>query len=142
MIRYALACAHGHGFEGWFGSSEAYDEQVASGLVECPMCGAREVSKQIMAPAVAGAKKRDPAPAEPSQAMMAEAMSRVRRHVEENFDYLGDGFVDEARAIHQGRAEDRGIFGEASPAQVRELAEEGVRVAAMPPAPPKKSDIN
>ena len=57
MIRYALACEHGHEFEGWFGSSGAYDEQVAAGQVECPVCATRAISKQIMAPAVAGTKK-------------------------------------------------------------------------------------
>ena len=74
--------------------------------------------------------------------MMMEAMGQVRRHVEDNFDYVGDGFAKEARAIHEGKSEDRGIYGEATPAEVRKLAEDGVPVAAMPPAAPKKTELN
>lgn len=62
MIRYALQCDQGHGFEAWFGDSAAYDDQAARGLVECPLCGSRGVSKQIMAPAVAGTRKTASAP--------------------------------------------------------------------------------
>jgi hypothetical protein len=142
MIRYALICEHDHEFEGWFGSSGAFDEQAAQGQVECPLCASHAVRKQIMTPALAGTKARGEAKTQPTRAMMMEAMGRVRRHVEENFDNVGDRFADEARAIHQGRAEDRGIYGQATPSEVRELAEEGVQVAALPPAPPKKSDLN
>jgi hypothetical protein len=143
MIRYALTCDHDHDFEGWFGSSADYDDQQARGLVECPVCASKAVKKQIMAPAVAGTKRtaRDAAPGT-MQAMMMEAAGRIRRHVEENFDDVGDSFANEARAIHEGRAEDRGIYGQASPAEVRELVKDGVPVAAMPPEPPKKTEVN
>jgi hypothetical protein len=143
MIKYALACDAGHPFEGWFGSSADYDDQSARGLLSCPVCGAATVRKQIMAPAVAGTKRRgspDPAPA--MRQMMMEAMSAVRTHVEDNFDYVGDSFAKEARAIHEGRSEERGIYGEATPKEVTALAEDGVKVAALPPAPPKKSEVN
>jgi hypothetical protein len=69
-------------------------------------------------------------------------MGRVRRHVLDTFDYVGDGFAAEARAIHDGHSEDRGIYGEASPKDVRELIEEGVPVAPLPPEPPKKNQVN
>ena len=143
MIRYALVCDLDHGFEGWFGSSADYDDQHASGLLECPVCGSKAVRKQIMAPALAGVKKtaRDEAGG-PPQAMMMEAMGRLRRHVEANFDDVGDTFAREARAIHEGRAEERGIYGQATPKEVRELVEDGVPVAPLPPDPPKKTDLN
>jgi len=73
---------------------------------------------------------------------MMEAMSRIRRHVEENFDDVGDAFASEARAIHEGRSEDRGIYGQATAIEVRELVEDGVPVAPMPPEPPKKPKLN
>lgn len=143
MIRYALICDREHEFEGWFGSSADFDDQRARGLLECPVCTSREVRKQIMAPAVVGARKTgQDGPAAKPQAMMMEAMSRLRRHVEENFDDMGDAFAKEARAIHEGRAEERGIYGQASPKEVRELVEDGVPVAPLPPEPPKKSDLN
>jgi hypothetical protein len=142
MIRYALVCVHDHEFEAWFGSSSDYDDQAARGLVECPLCGTSQVGKQIMAPAVAGTKRRDlSAPPPEAQAkmhaMMMEAAGKVRRHVEETFDYVGDRFAKEARDIHDGKSEDRGIYGEASPKEVKALVEDGIKVAPLPPPPPK-----
>jgi hypothetical protein len=142
MIRYALVCEHEHGFEGWFGSSGDFDDQAGRGLVACPLCASQAVRKQIMAPAVAGTK-RSAAVETPAKAqMMMEAMGRFRRHVEATFDDVGDAFATEARAIHEGRAEDRGIYGQASPKEVRELVEDGVPVAPLPPKPPEKSELN
>ena len=143
MIRYALACAAGHEFEGWFSASDDYDDQSARGLLSCPVCDTREVRKQIMAPALAGTTRRDVSQSPAAmRAMMMEAMSRVRSHVENNFDYVGDAFASEARAIHEGKSEERGIYGEASPSEVKALVEDGVPVAPLPPAPAKKTEIN
>ncbi|MFN3669780.1 MAG: DUF1178 family protein [Brevundimonas sp.] len=137
MIRYALQCDGGHGFEAWFSDSAAYDDQAARGLVECPLCGSRGVSKQIMAPAVAGTRKSalsaDPARL---QTLMMQAAREVRSHVEQNFDYVGDAFAREARDIHEGRAEKREIYGEATPAEVKKLRDDGVPCAPLPPLPP------
>ena len=145
MIRYALSCEHDHPFEGWFGASADFDDQQAKGLLECPVCASREVRKQIMAPAVSGSTKTkgrtDAAPAQ-MRAMMMEAMTKVRQHVEENFDNVGDGFAKEARAIHEGKAEARGIYGQATSQEVRDLVEDGVPVAPLPPEPPKKAQLN
>jgi hypothetical protein len=145
MIRYALVCDQDHEFEGWFARSSDFDAQAAGGLVECPMCGSRAVRKQVMAPSVAGTKKRGdaaPAASEGRRQVMMEAMAQVRRHVEENFDYVGDTFAREARAIHEGKSENRGIYGEATPTEVKGLVEDGVPVAALPPEPAKKTEVN
>ena len=142
MIRYALACGAGHDFEGWFGSSGDFDDQSARGLVSCPMCGSAEVRKQIMAPSVVTTKGREGPAAGTSREMMMEMASRVRRHVEDNFDYVGDTFAREARAIHEGRSEERGIYGEATPEEARALLEDGVPVAALPQPPPDPQDLN
>jgi hypothetical protein len=142
MIRYALACEHGHEFEGWFSASSDFDDQKARGLLECPVCGAQDVRKQIMAPAVAGTKRNTPDLPPKARAVMMEALSKVRRHVEENFDDVGDAFAKEARAIHQGKSEDRGIYGQATPAEVKALVDDGVPVAPLPPEPPKKTEVN
>ncbi len=143
MIRYALACDHAHPFEAWFSSSSDYDDQAQRGLVECPFCGSRAVSKQIMAPAVAGTKRRDATPdLGKVQAMMMQAARQVRSHVEANFDYVGDTFAREARDIHEGRSEKREIYGEATPAEVKALKEDGVPCAALPPAPVDPAKAN
>lgn len=137
MIRYALQCEHDHGFEAWFSASADYDDQAARGLVECPLCGSRAVSKQIMSPAVAGTKKREPGPdLAQMQTLMLQAAREARSHVEQNFDYVGDAFAREARDIHEGRAEKREIYGEATPAEVKKLKEDGVPCAPLPPLPP------
>jgi len=143
MIKYALACQHAHAFEGWFGSSADYDDQAARGLVECPVCGVNAVRKQIMAPAVMGTKKRVMEVVNPeARTMMMDAMTQVRQHVENNFDYVGDAFAKEARAIHEGTAEERGIYGEASAKEVKGLVQDGIRIAPLPPKPPGKDEIN
>jgi hypothetical protein len=141
MIRYALACAGGHEFEGWFSASADYDDQRERGLVACPICDSHDVTKQIMAPAVAG-RAREAAADPEKRAMMMEAMGQIRRHVETNFDYVGDSFAAEARAIHEGKSEQRGIYGEASKAQVKALVADGVPIAPLPPEPPKKTEVN
>ena len=143
MIRYALVCEHAHAFEAWFGSSADYDEQAARGLVECPLCASPRITKQIMAPAVAGTKAQAaPDRTAEMQGVMMEAAGRLRRHVEETFDYVGDRFAREAREIHEGAAPERPIYGEASPREVRELVEDGVKIAPLPPAPKPKAGLN
>ncbi|WP_091741176.1 DUF1178 family protein [Phenylobacterium immobile] len=144
MIRYALVCEHDHEFEGWFGKSADFDDQQARGLVECPVCASRAVRKQIMAPAVAGTKRQRGVGADQplTRAMMMETMRKLREHVIDTFDDVGDGFADEARAIHEGRADQRGIYGQATSEEVRDLVEDGVPIAPMPPEPVKKNDLN
>jgi hypothetical protein len=101
------------------------------------------VSKQIMAPAVASRPSTGEGPRpQRMQAMMMEAMGKVRRHVEENFDYVGEKFAAEARSIHEGKSEERGIYGEATPGEVKALVADGVPVAPLPPAAPKKAELN
>jgi hypothetical protein len=144
MIRYALVCEHDHDFEGWFGSSADYDDQHARGLLDCPVCGSKAVRKAIMAPAVSGTKAKGSPQGPPAevQAMMMQAAQAMRRHVEDNFDYVGDAFAREARAIHEGKSEERGIYGEASGDEVKKLVEDGVPVAPLPQGPPQKREIN
>jgi hypothetical protein len=143
MIRYALQCEAEHAFEAWFGSSADYDDQAAKGLVECPVCGTSQVGKQIMAPAVAGTRRtEDPKALARMQAMMMSAAREVRAHVEANFDNVGDAFAREARAIHEGSSEKRDIYGQATPAEVRALKEDGIPCAALPPVPPEPESLN
>jgi hypothetical protein len=143
MIRYALTCEHAHDFEAWFGSSSDYDDQAGRGLVECPVCGSSAVAKQIMAPAVAGTKRSaSPDVAARMQTMMMEAAREVRAHVEQNFDYVGDAFAREARDIHEGRSEKREIYGEATPAEVKKLKDDGVPCAPLPALPPAPDKLN
>ena len=130
MIKYALKCEVGHDFEAWFPSSDGFDEQSRQGLVECPMCGSRDVAKAIMAPMVRTSKGRDET--NEAQRRLAELAFKVRRHVEATHDYVGDAFAKEARDIHEGLTPERPIYGQATPAEVKSLVEDGVPVAAIP----------
>jgi len=143
MILYSLSCVLDHEFEGWFGASADFDDQSARGLIGCPICGSTDVRKAIMAPAVVGAKKSDVSPSTLDQhAMAMQAMEAMRDHVETHFDDVGDTFASEARAIHEGRSEQRGIYGQASPKEVKDLVEDGVPVLPMPPKPIEKQKLN
>lgn len=142
MIKYALLCEHEHPFEGWFSRSEDFDEQQSRGLLDCPVCASKAVRKAVMAPAVQGTKAKAAQPTPEMRQMIMHAMHEVRQHVEENFDYVGDQFAKEARAIHEGSSDERGIYGEASPTEVRALIEDGIRVAPLPPKPPEKRELN
>ena len=133
MIKYRLRCDDGHAFEGWFNSMADYDRQAADGALECPSCGANSVHKAIMAPAIATGESRS-ARLEQIRATMADAARRARDYVEKNYDYVGERFPEEARAIHYGETEERLIYGEASGAEVRNLLEEGIAVAPVPGA--------
>ncbi len=139
MIRYALVCSHNHAFEAWFADSEAYEDQSAAGLVVCPICGDTNVRKQIMAPAIAA---RLSASDQEAQARFTQLAAKVRDHIAETHEYVGDRFAEEARAIHHGDGDARPIYGEATTAEAQELKKEGVEAAMLPPAlaptPPKK----
>jgi len=136
MIKYRLSCSQEHEFDGWFSGSDAFDAQVTAGDVACPVCGRVDVRKALMAPSVVTSRKSSKGNTPPNTPEAAEQvqmfMSKVRAHVETNFDYVGDKFADEARRIHYGEADEREIYGEATLDEAKDLAEEGVSVAALP----------
>jgi hypothetical protein len=143
MIHYDLICERGHAFDGWFASSAAYDEQAARGLVSCSHCGSPRTAKQMMSPGIpAKANKKDDGPqkmvagpVDPRLAMMLQMVREMRKHVEENAEYVGDKFAEEARKIHYEEVEQRGIYGEASPQDAKALIEEGIAVHPLPRLP-------
>jgi hypothetical protein len=136
MIKYALICQDKHAFEAWFASSAAYERQLEAGQIACPSCGTDRVGKALMAPNVVSSRKRaSAAAAEPPAAEVIEALRRFRRHVVEQAEYVGPLFAEEARRIHFEEAEARGIYGEATAADVRELLEDGVAVLPLPSLP-------
>lgn len=131
MIKYDLVCRKDHRFEGWFASSAAFDAQSAKGKVQCPVCNSKKIAKAPMAPSVATRPERAP----PTPSEMRAALVKLRRHVETNAEHVGADFADEARAIHHGEAEERAIYGDATPEESEALAEEGIAVARIPWVP-------
>jgi hypothetical protein len=140
MIKFALNCRDGHEFEGWFRSGEAYEAQAATSQITCPHCGCHEVTKAIMAPAVAirsraaRAAKSQPAPDIPMQ-QLQNGLRRIRDEVRARAEYVGDRFAEEARRIHFDESPARGIYGEATSDEARSLAEDGIPFLPVPRLP-------
>lgn len=164
MIRYSLICGKGHEFESWFADSAAYDKQVKRKLVSCPVCGSAQVEKAIMAPRLAGSKKRARAvdlssvPAEvpmpeapaseapapvammsPQERELRTKLKELRDHLTKNADDVGAKFPEEARKMHYGEAEHRSIYGVASPDEAKDLAEEGIEFHPLPILPDERN---
>jgi hypothetical protein len=131
-----LECTQHHVFEGWFGSEDDFQGQLARGLVECPFCGDTQVAKRLSAPRInLGAA----APAERKQEVMATADPGMQakwlqlvRHVMANTEDVGERFAEEARRIHYGESEERNIRGQASAEETEALLEEGIGVLPLP----------
>ncbi|MGN6549073.1 MAG: DUF1178 family protein [Pararhizobium sp.] len=135
MIRFSLACAKGHAFEGWFSSNADFDRQSEACLVTCPACGTAHVAKSLMAPAVASARREEKpvrlAMSDEQRAAMAKLKEMVTT-IKANADDVGERFPEEARKIHYGEADPCGIFGRASQDEARALLDEGIAVAPLP----------
>jgi hypothetical protein len=154
MIKFSLICHEGHEFEAWFKSGAACEAQIARSHVQCPHCGSHRVDKAIMAPAVARRAGSDRScesdrPSEGGSAPPPNAslpspehyrfLRKVRDEIHAKAEYVGGRFAEEARKIHFNESEQRGIYGEASADEVKELAEDGVPFMPMPRLP---EDLN
>jgi hypothetical protein len=129
-----LQCPHGHRFEGWFASAEDFESQLSRKLVECPICGATEVSRLPSAPRLnlsgATAAQAHAGPEEQQARMM-----RALREVLEKTENVGDRFAEEARRIHYDEAPARNIRGVTTPEDAQALVEEGIDVMPLPSRP-------
>ncbi len=135
MILFDLKCANEHVFEAWFKDSETFERQAEGAEIVCPVCGDSGVEKALMAPRI-GKRDREIATKAVEHAKRYAAFaSEVRRRVEDNCDYVGPKFPEEARKIHYGESESRGIYGEASDEDAAALDDEGIEVQRIPWAP-------
>ena len=135
MILFKLKCSADHEFEGWFRDGATYERQAKRGLISCPTCGDAAIEKAPMAPRLARATAPEHAPPPPSPEQLRRMLQRLRRHLEKTCDYVGERFAEEARRIHHGETEARGIYGEASDDESQALADEGIEVARVPWVP-------
>ena len=140
MIVFDLACAHGHVFEAWFGTSDDYEDQRRRRLVSCPICGVAEVDKAVMAPNVSAkgnsgslaVPMRGGTLAPPEMKTMLKALAKAQAKMLEGSEHVGPRFAAEARAIHDGDAPERQIHGQATREEAKALIEDGVPVAPLP----------
>ncbi|MGE7369736.1 DUF1178 family protein [Neorhizobium sp. NPDC001467] len=138
MIKYSLSCDSAHSFEGWFSQGADFEKQRADGLLNCPVCGSATISKSLMAPSVSTARAREKRHGVAMDAARAQAMAKLKAAVAEiraNAEDVGERFPEEARKIHYGEADARGIIGQASFGEVRELLDEGIEIAPIPVIP-------
>lgn len=145
MIQYSLKCAEGHTFDSWFQSAAAFDKLAAAGMVQCAVCGSSDVEKALMAPRVQPGREAEPATAPerplsvPSTAI-EQALAEFKRKIEASSEYVGMNFAAEARAIHDGDAPERPIYGEAKAEEAHALIEDGVPVTPLPFLPNRKTN--
>ncbi|MEO9514885.1 MAG: DUF1178 family protein [Paracoccaceae bacterium] len=139
MIRYNLKCDQDHSFDSWFKSAEAFETLQAVGHISCAICGSTSITKALMAPPVAkkGSAKVDLTTPEGD---VAENLSKMRKHVEENSTYVGGKFAEVARDMHEGVAPEKSIWGEAKPEEAKALIEEGIPVAPLPFLPKRQAN--
>ena len=137
MIRFSLVCHNEHSFDGWFRNSEDFEKQKERGLVACPDCGSTGVEKALMAPSVSTGRKREKMALtmNTEQKKALAQLKALSEKLRENADYVGDKFAEEARKIHFGETDPRGIYGEATPEEAKGLAEDGVEFMPIPVFP-------
>lgn len=142
MIRYSLRCENAHEFEGWFSESADFERQVESGFLTCPVCSSPSISKLLMAPSVSTARKKSEMQTLAMDTMRREAFLKLKEAVstiKANSEDVGTRFPEEARKIHYGEADARGIIGQTTPDEAQALLEEGIEIAALPVLP---DDVN
>ena len=142
MIKFSMACEVGHEFEGWFSGNDEFDSQSERGFVTCPQCGIANVSKALMTPGIP-AKGRDDrvvmAAVSDRQQKIVKKMRELRDLVTANAENAGPKFAEEARKIHYGETEARGIYGNTSPEEASKLVAEGIQVIPLPVLPEDKN---
>jgi hypothetical protein len=149
MIHYQLCCDVDHEFDGWFKDSDNFDRQSARKLISCPVCASTKIRRALMAPGIrkkgsASAMIESEAPV-PQQQQLASrkaggvmpdqvraALVKLRAEVEKNCDYVGPNFAEEARRIHNGESQPRGIYGESTEAEAEALVDDGIEIAQIP----------
>ncbi len=131
MISFDLECAAGHRFEGIFRDYPSFEDQMDRGLVSCPVCGSGEVKRIFTGCSIQSKSQRQATLAKQAQNVF-DFLRMAEAYVKENFDNVGRDFPDRARAIYYGIEEPRNIYGQSSPEEIKELADEGIGVLPLP----------
>ncbi|MEM6483105.1 MAG: DUF1178 family protein [Pseudomonadota bacterium] len=139
MIKFTLKCENGHQFDSWFQSTSAFEKLNNAAMVTCETCGSTLVEKAIMAPAVRAGRDQS-RPLSNPQTDAEKALASMRKEIEGKSEYVGLGFANQARDMHDGLVPPRPIHGEAKPEEARKLVEDGVPVAPLPFVPNRKSN--
>ena len=138
MIVFNLICSKcEYEFEGWFDNSSAFESQKKRKLINCPNCESSKIKKTLVAPNVG---KKSNTKKTTNKKTIASNINKIKKIVEDNFDYVGDQFTEEAKKIKYGETEDRPIYGEATIEQTKELIDEDISITPLPFQSSKKNN--
>ncbi len=130
MIVFNLKCIEcNYNFEGWFEDSKEFQKQKKKNLVNCPSCESTNIGKALMAPNLS---KKSNSKNPKTKRSVASNISKLKKIVEKNFDYVGENFTEEAKKIKYGESKERSIYGEATLEQTKELIEEEIEIMPLP----------
>ena len=132
MIKYRLICKNCDlNFESWFNSSLEFERLKKKDLLNCHVCESKDIEKTLMAPNLV--KSNLKSVDEKKLARFRKKINEYQKFIKSNFEYVGENFTHEARAIHYNeKKSNKGIYGKASKEDVKELAEEGIKTELIP----------
>ena len=141
MINYTLKCDQNHTFDSWFKSAEAFEMLVKKSMVVCSECGSTKITKAIMAPSVSTSRKKDNKSSElEKKSKLKNDILELKKKIEENSEYVGNNFANEARSMYLGETPERSIYGEAKADDAKKLIDDGIPVMPLPFLPAKKAN--
>ena len=134
MIKYILKCNKGHEFESWFSNSEEFEKLNKKKFLECIFCSSKSISKSIMSPMISNSSSKDRNFETINKEMANEKrkLLKLRKFIENNFDYVGKDFSRKVREIYYDKKSNKAIYGTATFKEREELAEEGIDLLSIP----------
>ena len=138
MIKYSLICDQEHNFEAWFSDYDTCRKTIKKIFGRMSSMWVKKISKSIMAPNIPSKSNQKAPKSDVKKVEMV--MNKIKKHVKENYEYVGDKFPDEARAMHYEEKEQKDIYGETTVEEAKDLIEEGINVQPLPSLNPKSKN--
>jgi|TARA_B110000914_G_C15123390_1_gene291645 hypothetical protein len=134
VIKYNLKCHNDHEFESWFSNSSEFDNLKRKKLLECIFCSSKKINKSIMAPMVSGMKENNNEIKVLNKSLKNEKnkLLRLRKFVENNFEYVGENFSRKVREVYYDKKNKKMIYGTTTSEERKELVEEGINLLSIP----------
>ncbi len=134
MIKYNLICKScSSNFDSWFASSKEFEKLKKSKFINCPNCNSFKVEKSLMAPTIINKKKYKDNTDSKKYLEIKNKLKDYKKFIKNNFEYVGNNFTYEARSIHyNNKKKNKGIYGNASAEDIKELSEEGIETETIP----------
>ena len=133
MIKFQLKCnSCSKIFDSWFSSSKEFEKLKKLNFLNCVNCNSNKVEKSLMAPNVFNTKD-ERIDINPKLKNIKKKIKEYKKFIKNNFEYVGDNFKYEARSIYYSKKQNKkGIYGNASSEDIKELREEGIETENLP----------